>query len=113
MGASEAVAFLTWLKIFPLEGVRNLKRHFFPDTYFREKLIEHQQNFDSQNIKDLADEIIKISREESDLQKCFNKNNLLRCFYLICLLEETKQYQQLLCGLFYSRCTGLKINKYL
>ena len=50
-------------------GVTNLKRHFFRDTYFRQKLKEHQQNFNSQSIKDLADEIIKISQKESDLQK--------------------------------------------
>ena len=50
-------------------GVTNLKRHFFRDTYFRQKLKEHQQNIDSQSIKDLADEIIKISQKESDLQK--------------------------------------------
>lgn len=81
MGASEAVAFLPWLKVFPLEGITKLKKALsYRDPYFRKKLKEHQQNYDSQNIKDLADEIIKISQEESDLQKCFIRNDLIEMF---------------------------------
>lgn len=81
MGASEAVAFLPCLKIFPLECITKLKKAIsYRDPYFRKKLKEHEQNYDSLNIKDLADEIIKISQVESNLQKCFINNDFIEMF---------------------------------
>ena len=64
--ATEAVAFVPWLSIFPLEGVSKLKKGVsYRDQYFREKVKEHQLNFDSKCIKDFTDAVIKESQDQT------------------------------------------------
>ena len=83
IGSSDAVAFLPWLRIFPLQGLAKLKQGIaFRDYYFRKQVKEHQLNFDSNNIKDLVDEMIKLSRQEECLYNYFKENDIVEMFII-------------------------------
>ena len=70
LGASDAVAFLPWLKIFPLQGITSLKKGMaLRDPILRRKVQEHKRDFDPENIKDFTDALIQKSTEQKFLEK--------------------------------------------
>ena len=70
LGTSDAVAFLPWLKIFPLHGITCLKKGMaLRDPILRKKVQEHKRDFDPENIKDFTDALIQKSTEEKFLEK--------------------------------------------
>lgn len=81
LGASDAVAFLPWLRIFPLKGLANLKKGIlFRDVFLNKNVKEHQERFDQQNIADFTDQLIKVSQENSALGAHLQDNDFLEMF---------------------------------
>ena len=76
LGASDAVAYLPWLKIFPMKGLTKLKKGMaVRDPLFKRKLKEHRQTFDPEDVRDFTDALIKLSMD-SDAMKKFGLNKL-------------------------------------
>ena len=63
---TEAVGFLLWLHLFPLNGLSILKKGVsYRDIYFRGKVKEYQLNFDPEFIKGFTDAVIKEPQDHS------------------------------------------------
>ena len=62
----DPVGFIPWLRFFPFDGLSKLKKGIaIRDPFLHKKLMEHKKSFDSENIRDFTDSLIKSSMDES------------------------------------------------
>lgn len=60
----DPVAFLPWLRFFPLPGLKMLKEGIeIRDTLLKRKLKEHRKTFNPEKIRDFTDSLIKSSMD--------------------------------------------------
>ena len=70
VASTNAIAYMPWLRFFPLDGLKKLKKGLsIRDPILRQQLTQHRQTYNENNLRDFTDYVIKFSRDEVTLKK--------------------------------------------